>query len=64
MSIVEVRLTGFRVSGGDEVALPRSGVTCIVGGNNVGKSQLLREIAARAIDVNQASSLVNRSDDH
>jgi energy-coupling factor transporter ATP-binding protein EcfA2 len=48
-------MTSFRVrsltsSGGDVVELMGGGVTCIVGGNNVGKSQLLREIAQRAGD--------------
>lgn len=32
----------------DVVPLPQSGVTCIVGGNNAGKSQLLRELKAIA----------------
>ena len=44
---IRVRIASIRSSGGDVVALPDAGVTCIVGGNNVGKSQLLREIHAR-----------------
>jgi energy-coupling factor transporter ATP-binding protein EcfA2 len=42
---VRVRLTSLVSSGGETVTLPLTGVTCLVGGNNVGKSQLLREIA-------------------
>ena len=45
--MIEVRLRSLVSSGGDMVSLPRSGVTCIMGGNNVGKSQLLREIHQR-----------------
>lgn len=42
---ISFRLTEMMSNGGDTVAFPDTGVTCIVGGNNVGKSQLLREIA-------------------
>lgn len=34
----------IRLTGGDEIKLQRSGVTAIVGPNNVGKSTLLREL--------------------
>jgi predicted ATPase len=44
--IIDVRLTSMRSSGGEGVNFPRAGVTCVVGGNNVGKSRLLREIDA------------------
>lgn len=55
---IQVRLAGFRLRSGDEVSIERSGVTCIVGANNVGKSQLLREIATRFTYADQASSIV------
>lgn len=41
-----VSLRAFTSSGGQRVDLPHPGVTCIVGANNVGKSQLPREIVA------------------
>lgn len=44
--IIDVRLTSLRSSGGEDLSFPRAGVTCIVGGNNVGKSRILREIDA------------------
>ena len=40
-----VRIRSLTTSGGDVLDLPMQGVTCIVGGNNVGKSTLLRDIA-------------------
>lgn len=43
---IDFRLTSLTSSGGERLNFPRSGVTCIVGGNNVGKSRLLREIDA------------------
>jgi AAA domain, putative AbiEii toxin, Type IV TA system len=51
--IIDVRLASLRSSGGEILQFPRSGVTCIVGGNNVGKSRLLREIDGelQSIDV-------------
>lgn len=55
---IQVRLAGIRLTGGDEVSIARAGVTCVVGGNNVGKSQLLREIATRFASADQASSVV------
>lgn len=42
------RITALQSTGGDRVTFPELGVTCVVGGNNAGKSQLLREIYARA----------------
>ena len=47
---IRVRIGSIRSSGGDVVELPQAGVTCIVGGNNVGKSQLLREIHGNVYD--------------
>jgi hypothetical protein len=44
--IIDLRLASVRSSGGEVIGFPRSGVTCVVGGNNVGKSRLLREIDA------------------
>lgn len=41
---LDFRLTRIESNAGDTVDLPLAGVTCIVGGNNVGKSQLLRDI--------------------
>ena len=38
------RVTRLRVQDGDWITLPRCGVTAVVGGNNVGKSTLLRQI--------------------
>jgi len=38
------RLTELTSNCGDPVTLPEIGVTCIVGGNNSGKSQILRDI--------------------
>ena len=46
--MINFRIASLTSSGGDNVRLSPSGVTCIVGSNNVGKSQLLREIAERA----------------
>ena len=54
---ITVRLTALRSSAGDEIVIPRAGVTCIVGGNNVGKSQLLREIDGR-LTSDQVNSVV------
>jgi ABC-type cobalamin/Fe3+-siderophores transport system ATPase subunit len=45
---IRYRVTSLTSSGGDRITLPSIGVTCIVGGNNVGKSQLLKEIARAA----------------
>lgn len=39
-----VYIKNIRTIAGDEVSLPRNGVTVITGGNNVGKSTFLREI--------------------
>ena len=38
------RLTQLTSNCGDSVTVPEIGVTCIVGGNNAGKSQILRDI--------------------
>jgi ABC-type cobalamin/Fe3+-siderophores transport system ATPase subunit len=51
---VRYRINSLTSSGGDRITLPSVGVTCIVGGNNVGKSQLLAEIA-RSAQTDEAS---------
>src|SRR4051812_11828716 len=43
---VRVRLDWLESSSGDRIQIPHAGVTCIVGGNNVGKSQGLRDTLA------------------
>jgi hypothetical protein len=55
--MVRVRISDIAVNSGDEVKLPDKGVVCIVGGNNVGKSQLLREIEQSCVD---SSKMVRR----
>jgi ABC-type cobalamin/Fe3+-siderophores transport system ATPase subunit len=42
--MIRVRVENITSNSGETIALPESGVICIVGGNNAGKSQLLREI--------------------
>ncbi|WP_205474223.1 ATP-dependent endonuclease [Nocardioides sp. SYSU D00038] len=42
--VVRVRLGSATLSSGDRIEFNPAGVTCVVGGNNVGKSQLLRDI--------------------
>lgn len=44
---IRFRVTNLTSTAGETVVLPVTGVTCIVGGNNAGKSQMLREIASR-----------------
>lgn len=44
--IPSISLTRLRSNIGDELAIPAAGITCIVGANNVGKSQLLRDVIA------------------
>lgn len=41
---LRARIQSLTLSGGDRLDIPPRGVTCIVGGNNVGKSTLLRDI--------------------
>ncbi|WAC68547.1 ATP-dependent nuclease [Microbacterium sp. SL75] len=41
---IQYRFSSILSTGGERIALAPSGVTCVVGGNNVGKSQLLREL--------------------
>lgn len=43
---LRTRITGITSNAGDHVELSTAGVTCLVGGNNAGKSQTLRDIAA------------------
>ena len=52
--MIEFRLKSLTSSGGETLDFPNAGVTCIVGGNNVGKSRLLRDIDA-FIENEQAS---------
>lgn len=44
---IRVRVKTLESNAGDSVDISESGVTCLVGGNNAGKSQTLRDIAAR-----------------
>jgi energy-coupling factor transporter ATP-binding protein EcfA2 len=44
--LVDLRVTRLTTRSGTITELPRAGVLCVVGGNNVGKSQLLREVPA------------------
>ncbi|MEV4688224.1 ATP-dependent nuclease [Microbacterium sp. LWH3-1.2] len=41
---VEYKFRSMTSVAGEEIILPTGGVVCVVGGNNVGKSQLLREL--------------------
>lgn len=50
MTAPTYRFATITSSGGDEVSLAPAGLTCIVGGNNVGKSQLLRELVSSAVN--------------
>lgn len=45
-SNLRARIQSLTLSGGDRLEMPPSGVTCVVGGNNVGKSTLLRDISS------------------
>lgn len=56
---IRARITAISSTGGDRVETSESGVTCIVGGNNAGKSQTLRDIQALLWDV-EAPSVVLR----
>lgn len=47
---LDYRITKVTSKAGTEVELPVAGVTCVVGGNNVGKSQFLREVFSLAYD--------------
>ena len=42
---IEIRIASITSSGGSRIDLPAAGIVCIVGANNVGKSQALRDIA-------------------
>ncbi|MDF9749188.1 AAA family ATPase [Arthrobacter sp. ES3-54] len=44
---IRVRIKTLESNAGDSVEISESGVTCLVGGNNAGKSQTLRDIAVR-----------------
>lgn len=41
---MDFSIQSIETNAGDSAVLPKAGVTCIVGSNNVGKSQLLRDI--------------------
>jgi ABC-type cobalamin/Fe3+-siderophores transport system ATPase subunit len=43
---IDARLRKLVTNCQDDLVVPSAGVTCIVGGNNVGKSQLLRDVIA------------------
>ncbi len=43
---MERKIAHITTNAGDVASLPSTGVTCIVGSNNVGKSQLLRDIVS------------------
>lgn len=53
---LEYKFTSITSTGGETIALPATGVICIVGGNNVGKSQLLRELRQLVYERDDASS--------
>jgi hypothetical protein len=53
---IRVRVKTLESNAGDSVDISESGVTCLVGGNNAGKSQTLRDIYARV--QNSASPVV------
>lgn len=44
--MIQFQLDALTSSGCETLSFPEAGVTCIVGGNNVGKSRLLRDINA------------------
>lgn len=48
--MVEVRITSVRVSDGVEISIPREGVVLLVGPNNAGKSQALKDLLGLARD--------------
>lgn len=53
---LEYKFTSITSTGGETIDLPATGVVCIVGGNNVGKSQLLRELRQLVYERDDASS--------
>src|SRR5215510_14886810 len=58
---IRFRFQSVTSAGGDEVPLVQSGVTCVVGANNAGKSQLLKDLVAWAQRTSLASMTVLRS---
>lgn len=56
---LRLRITSLTSSGGETVQLSPDGITCIVGGNNVGKSRILREIASNLLDPNQPGAVLS-----
>jgi ABC-type cobalamin/Fe3+-siderophores transport system ATPase subunit len=57
---LHVSLSAMTSNCGDEVELPSAGVTCIVGGNNAGKSQTLRDIASLLVNQQAATVVLKR----
>lgn len=55
------RISSLTSKNGDTTQIPTTGVTCIVGGNNAGKSQLLRDIYQYMLQV-EAKNLVVLAD--
>lgn len=56
--MIRVRIRNVTVNDGAVVNFPESGVICIVGGNNVGKSQFLRELKQQITDPREESRLI------
>ncbi|MEV7528982.1 hypothetical protein [Agrococcus sediminis] len=55
---IEYRISAVKPKVGDTITFPTPGVTCIVGGNNAGKSQLLRELQGLAAEFDGSSRFV------
>jgi ABC-type cobalamin/Fe3+-siderophores transport system ATPase subunit len=55
---IEYRISAITSRAGEEISLPSPGVTCVVGGNNVGKSQLLRELRQLASESDTSGLLL------
>lgn len=58
---IQFRIRSLTSSAGETATLPTKGVTCIVGGNNAGKSQLLREIHLRVQEAESDVAVVTLS---
>lgn len=52
---LKVRLASMVSNAGDKVEFSSSGVTCLVGGNNAGKSRTLSDIAALIVSSDSSS---------
>lgn len=55
---IEFRFNSVTSSGGETVEVISPGVMCVVGGNNVGKSQLLRELRGLVHESDQGGGVV------